>query len=129
MFLRRAWRSVFDYVQSELLYSSAISAPPQKTNGNDLTVPTSPTFSVQQPDPHILTHLQQRERVYAFIRVPMSLEKFMLFAFWLCVDTFLAMFTFLPIRLLFGAFNFISRPLSYFFNWKRLALHFVCRKY
>jgi len=43
--------------------------------------------------------LEKREEVYNFIQVPFHLEKLLLFGFLLCLDSFLFLFTFMPIRI------------------------------
>ena len=43
---------------------------------------------------------EKRQRVYAFMKIPRELEKFMAYGFFQCVDAFLYMFTFLPVRFL-----------------------------
>ncbi|CAF2988836.1 unnamed protein product [Rotaria sp. Silwood2] len=44
-------------------------------------------------------YLEKRERIYNFLLMSSSLEKFMLYGFYQCLDTFLYVWTFLPIRI------------------------------
>lgn len=44
-------------------------------------------------------YLEKRERIYNFLLMSTSLEKFMLYGFYQCLDTFLYIWTFLPIRI------------------------------
>ena len=38
------------------------------------------------------------EKIYTFLKIPRELEKFMSYGFFHCLDSFLFVFTFLPIR-------------------------------
>ena len=40
----------------------------------------------------------KREKMYTFMKIPRELEKFMSYGFFHCLDSFLFVFTFLPIR-------------------------------
>ncbi|KAJ8026085.1 Transmembrane anterior posterior transformation protein 1-like [Holothuria leucospilota] len=60
---------------------------------------------------------QKRERVYTFIRIPKELEKTMLYGFFICMDAFLYIFTFLPIRVIMALFRLMTIP----FTAKRLS--------
>jgi len=40
----------------------------------------------------------KREKVYTFFKIPRELEKFMSYGFFHCLDSFLFLFTFLPVR-------------------------------
>ncbi|CAF1372046.1 unnamed protein product [Adineta steineri] len=44
-------------------------------------------------------YLEKRERIYNFLLMSSSLEKFMLYGFCQCLDTFLYVWTYLPIRI------------------------------
>ncbi|CAF4550937.1 unnamed protein product [Rotaria sp. Silwood1] len=57
-------------------------------------------------------YLEKRERIYNFLLMSTSLEKFMLYGFCQCLDTFLYVWTFLPIRItlaLIQAFGTLCR--------------------
>ncbi|WAR22143.1 TAPT1-like protein [Mya arenaria] len=45
-------------------------------------------------------YAQKRQRVYTFMKTPRELEKFTIFGFFQCLDAFLFIFTFLPLRIL-----------------------------
>ena len=40
----------------------------------------------------------RRQKMYTFMKIPRELEKFMSYGFFHCLDSFLFVFTFLPIR-------------------------------
>lgn len=44
-------------------------------------------------------YTEKRRKVYAFMRVPYELEKFLFYGFLHCLDAFCYVFTFLPIRI------------------------------
>ncbi|KAJ3260473.1 hypothetical protein HK103_000615 [Boothiomyces macroporosus] len=48
------------------------------------------------------------ERILNFISVPRQLEKFVLLGFFICLDSFLYIFTILPIRILIATYSFFS---------------------
>lgn len=45
-------------------------------------------------------YMEKRRKVYAFLRIPYELEKFLFFGFLQCLDAFCHVFTILPIRIL-----------------------------
>ncbi|EGC31841.1 hypothetical protein DICPUDRAFT_99083, partial [Dictyostelium purpureum] len=51
---------------------------------------------------------KKREQVYNFVHVPLELEKLILFGFLVCFDSFLFLFTFLPIRFFFSFFKLLQ---------------------
>lgn len=53
--------------------------------------------------------MERRKRVYAFIHIPIEIEKFITYGFFQCVDVFLFIFTFLPLRFLRAVFKFCFR--------------------
>lgn len=53
---------------------------------------------------------QKRENVYLFLRLPLSLEKFMLYGFLQCADSFLFVCSLLPLRIFTFLFNIIKNP-------------------
>lgn len=52
----------------------------------------------------------KREKVYSFMRIPLEVEKYMLYGFMQCTDSFLFVCTFLPLRVLLALWSLISRP-------------------
>jgi len=52
----------------------------------------------------------RREKVYNFWKIPWEVEKFMMFGFLQCADSFLFVYTFLPLRILGALWGLISRP-------------------
>lgn len=53
---------------------------------------------------------EKRKKVYAFIKIPKELEKFLMYGFLQCSDAFLFMFTFLPLRFLMALWHFVTLP-------------------
>uniref|UniRef100_A0A0N4ZS18 Protein TAPT1 homolog n=1 Tax=Parastrongyloides trichosuri TaxID=131310 RepID=A0A0N4ZS18_PARTI len=52
---------------------------------------------------------EKRRKVYAFLNIPLELEKFFLFGILQCIDAFIYVFTFLPIKIIFNFFGIILR--------------------
>ena len=67
-------------------------------------------------------YIYRRQKMYTFMKIPRELEKFMSYGFFHCLDSFLFVFTFLPIRFLTAMLKLVFRlPLSvlryvYYFN-------------
>uniref|UniRef100_A0A915BBS3 Protein TAPT1 homolog n=1 Tax=Parascaris univalens TaxID=6257 RepID=A0A915BBS3_PARUN len=57
----------------------------------------------------VTRYTEKRRKVYAFIRIPIELEKFLLFGFMQCVEAFCHLTTFLPIRLFMCIFGWLLR--------------------
>merc|ERR1719367_237141 len=58
-------------------------------------------------------YVRRRQKMYTFMKIPRELEKFMSYGFFHCLDSFLFVFTFLPIRFMLAAMAFVFRlPLS-----------------
>merc|ERR1719158_1608309 len=56
----------------------------------------------------------RRQKMYTFMRIPRELEKFMSYGFFHCLDSFLFIFTFLPLRMLLAVITLVLRiPLTY----------------
>lgn len=53
-----------------------------------------------------------REKFYSFMKIPKEVEKFMLYGVMHCKDSFLFVYTFLPLRVLLALWALITRPLS-----------------
>jgi len=51
----------------------------------------------------------KRAGVYNFLQVPLSLEPMLCFGYLTCLDCFLQLFTFLPLRVLYGAWSLARR--------------------
>ncbi|XP_055541487.1 protein TAPT1 homolog [Wyeomyia smithii] len=54
----------------------------------------------------------RREKIYSFMKIPRELESFMAYGVLQCADSFLYMYTFLPIRFLLALWALISRPVA-----------------
>nr|CAD2143641.1 unnamed protein product [Meloidogyne enterolobii] len=54
-------------------------------------------------------YTEKRKKVYAFIRIPLELERFIFFGLRQCLDAFCHMFTFLPLRIIVNFFGCLSR--------------------
>ncbi|XP_014669810.1 PREDICTED: transmembrane anterior posterior transformation protein 1 homolog [Priapulus caudatus] len=62
------------------------------------------------PETNEATFSAKRARVYAFMKIPREVEKFMLFGFFQCADAFLYVFTYLPLRVLLALASLLFRP-------------------
>ena len=51
----------------------------------------------------------RRQKIYTFMKIPRELEKFMSYGFFHCLDSFLFIFTFLPIRFMLAAIALVTR--------------------
>ncbi|XP_066992938.1 protein TAPT1 homolog [Anabrus simplex] len=60
----------------------------------------------------------RREKIYSFMKIPREVEKFMAYGFFQCADSFLFVYTFLPLRFLLALWALISRPLRECFGFK-----------
>lgn len=54
----------------------------------------------------------RREKVYSFMKIPREVEKFMAYGFFQCADSFLFVYTFLPMRFLLALWNLITQPIK-----------------
>ncbi|CAH0770496.1 unnamed protein product [Bemisia tabaci] len=52
----------------------------------------------------------RREKVYSFMKIPVEVEKFMGYGFLQCADSFLFVYTFLPIRVVIAVWIFLTHP-------------------
>lgn len=66
-------------------------------------------------------YTERRQKFYTFLKVPIEFEKFMFQAYFQIVDTFLFVFTLLPVRFLLSCWFLISRSLNQFLS--RFFLH------
>ncbi|XP_066594389.1 protein TAPT1 homolog isoform X2 [Prorops nasuta] len=57
----------------------------------------------------------RREKVYSFMKIPREVEKFMAYGFLQCADSFLFVYTFLPLRFIMALWAIITRPLIHCF--------------
>ncbi|XP_042898573.1 transmembrane anterior posterior transformation protein 1 [Parasteatoda tepidariorum] len=55
---------------------------------------------------------ERREKFYVFLKIPKEIEKFILYGFFQCIDAFLFIFTFLPLRSLLSVWFIFSRTLK-----------------
>ncbi|RIA83487.1 eukaryotic membrane protein family-domain-containing protein, partial [Glomus cerebriforme] len=58
----------------------------------------------------------KRERVTNFLGIPWSIEKLMIFGFFICLDSFLYTLTILPLRVIFAFYSLIMNIVSFFNN-------------
>ncbi|XP_044001282.1 protein TAPT1 homolog isoform X2 [Aphidius gifuensis] len=58
----------------------------------------------------------RREKIYSFLKIPIQVEKFMSYGFFQCADSFLFVYTFLPLRFIMALWAIITRPLKYYFG-------------
>ncbi|KAJ6636785.1 Protein TAPT1 like [Pseudolycoriella hygida] len=67
----------------------------------------------------------RREKIYNFMTIPRELEKFMIYGVLQCVDSFLYIHTFLPIRYLLALWGVIWRPIATCFGLRRRGQRFL----
>ncbi|XP_034948710.1 protein TAPT1 homolog [Chelonus insularis] len=53
-----------------------------------------------------------RDKIYSFLKIPVEVEKYMAYGFCQCADSFLYIYTFLPIRFLMVIWAIITRPIK-----------------
>ncbi|KAG5682386.1 hypothetical protein PVAND_011739 [Polypedilum vanderplanki] len=53
----------------------------------------------------------RREKIYSFMKIPRELEKFLAYGMMQCTDSFLYIFTFLPIRYIMALWALLTRPI------------------
>ncbi|XP_011637858.1 protein TAPT1 homolog isoform X1 [Pogonomyrmex barbatus] len=53
----------------------------------------------------------RREKIYSFMKIPREVENFMAYGFLQCADSFLFVYTFLPLRFAIALWAVITRPL------------------
>ena len=61
----------------------------------------------------------RREKIYSFMKIPREVEKFMAYGFLQCADSFLFVYTFLPIRFIMALWTVVTRPLWHCLGKKR----------
>nr|XP_046263169.1 transmembrane anterior posterior transformation protein 1 homolog isoform X2 [Scatophagus argus] len=71
-------------------------------------------------------YTERRERIYTCMRIPKELEKLMLFGFFLCLDSFLYIFTLLPLRVLLAVLRLLTLPCCGFSGSRLLQPAQVC---
>ncbi|KAJ8953158.1 hypothetical protein NQ318_017186 [Aromia moschata] len=54
----------------------------------------------------------RREKIYSFMKIPKEVEKFMRYGLMQCTDSFLFVYTFLPIRVVLAVWALFTRPFS-----------------
>eukprot|EP00033_Pygsuia_biforma_P006085 GCRY01006757.1.p1 GENE.GCRY01006757.1~~GCRY01006757.1.p1 ORF type:complete len:509 (+),score=109.94 GCRY01006757.1:130-1656(+) len=65
-------------------------------------------FFSQAENSIALSHARKRERMMNFVSVPIYLERLMILGTCLCLDAFLFLFTYMPLRALYSFFRLIS---------------------
>lgn len=74
-------------------------------------------------------HEDKQERVYNFIHVPFQLEKLILFGYFICMNSFIYLFTILPLRLVYHVFAGLYALFSWHRNGSRLSFMGWIRKW
>ncbi|XP_018579272.1 protein TAPT1 homolog [Anoplophora glabripennis] len=80
--------------------------------------PSLVTFlNVELTRDYVLEHDEERysarrEKIYSFMKIPKEVERFMRYGFMQCTDSFLFVYTFLPIRVMLALWALITRPFS-----------------
>ncbi|XP_058452576.1 protein TAPT1 homolog [Malaya genurostris] len=54
----------------------------------------------------------RREKIYSFMKIPRELESFMAYGVLQCADSFLYIYTFLPIRFILALWALVTRPVA-----------------
>nr|KAF7392123.1 hypothetical protein H0235_017122 [Vespula pensylvanica] len=62
----------------------------------------------------------RREKIYSFMKIPREVEKFMVYGFLQCADSFLFVYTFLPLRFIMALWAVATRPLWHCLGSKKL---------
>ncbi|XP_053407130.1 transmembrane anterior posterior transformation protein 1 homolog [Mercenaria mercenaria] len=71
-------------------------------------------------------YAQKRQRVYTFMKTPRELEKFSTYGFFQCLDAFLFIFTFLPLRILLAVLKIFTVPCGFMRSRKFLEPAQIC---
>ncbi|XP_065348068.1 protein TAPT1 homolog [Cloeon dipterum] len=58
----------------------------------------------------------KREKIYSFFKIPREVEKFMAYGFFQCADSFMFVFTFLPLRFAMALWAILVRPFQHCFG-------------
>lgn len=61
----------------------------------------------------------RRQKIYTFMKIPRELENFMFYGVLQCIDSFLYIHTFLPVRYVMAMWGLITRPLAVCFGLRR----------
>ncbi|XP_076634267.1 protein TAPT1 homolog [Colletes latitarsis] len=64
----------------------------------------------------------RREKIYSFMKIPREVEKFMTYGFLQCADSFLFVYTFLPLRFVMALWTIVTRHLWHCFGKTRGSL-------
>ncbi|KAG5344663.1 TAPT1 protein, partial [Acromyrmex charruanus] len=65
----------------------------------------------------------RREKVYSFMKIPREVENFMAYGFLQCADSFLFVYTFLPLRFAMALWAVITRPLRHYLRGRNEKDH------
>ncbi|KAL4231177.1 Transmembrane anterior posterior transformation protein 1 [Mactra antiquata] len=71
-------------------------------------------------------YTQKRQRVYIFLKTPHELERFASYGFFQCLDAFLFVFTFLPMRILLAVLKILTAPCGIMRSRKFLEPAQIC---
>ncbi|XP_065084183.1 protein TAPT1 homolog [Ochlerotatus camptorhynchus] len=61
----------------------------------------------------------RREKIYSFMKIPRELESFMAYGVLQCADSFLYMYTFLPLRFILALWALVTRPVAKCLGFRR----------
>lgn len=96
-------------------FEDDVDGPPKKKGAE---CPSLFSFlQVEVTRDYVLEHDEERysarrEKVYSFMRIPREVERFMRYGFMQCADSFLFVYTFLPVRVILALWALITRPFS-----------------
>ncbi|XP_076174297.1 protein TAPT1 homolog [Ptiloglossa arizonensis] len=68
------------------------------------------------------TFSARREKIYSFMKIPREVEKFMVYGFLQCADSFLFVYTFLPLRFIMALWTIVTRQFWHCLGKKRGTL-------
>lgn len=71
----------------------------------------------------------RREKIYSFMKIPREVEKFMTYGFFQCFDSFLFVYTFLPVRFVLAIWGLITRPVLECFGYDLLCFDLIVHIY
>ncbi|KAF0976886.1 hypothetical protein FDP41_004181 [Naegleria fowleri] len=83
-------------------------------NGKPYNFPNSFVKLTHDPKDNCFTDEELRSQMYRFVEIPIRVERFLFFGFFICLDTFLFYLTFFPVRVLLSLLGIILSLIKYF---------------
>ncbi|KAG2388350.1 hypothetical protein C9374_000514 [Naegleria lovaniensis] len=82
-------------------------------NGKPYNFPNSFVKLTHDPKDNCFTDEELRSQMYRFVEIPIRVERFLFFGFFICLDTFLFYLTFFPVRVLLSLLGIIWSLVKY----------------